>query len=347
MGTADNTAKPLLIAMLGKLGGPDGVAAVRRELDGGNADITRAAVKAFHGWPDPSPAEDLLKVVKTTGDAVCKTLAFRGYIRMANMAGATSARQADAMYGNALALATTSAEKQAVLGGLSEAHSLEALALVEGLLADAGARAEAELAAVRIAGNVRQADPDRARAVLKKVIAGTKNGRLAGEAKSVLAVIDQNRGFVVTWLISGPYTEGDAFNTAFAPEKEGVTAKWEPLGKGIGPRSVDLVKAVGGSNRAVYLKTGVYSPEAKSAKLEVGSDDGVKVWVNGKLAHAHSVIRSLRVGEDKVDARLEKGWNTILVKVCQGGGDWAAAVRVCEPGGGPLEGMRVSINEAR
>ena len=344
---ANSTTKLLLIATLGKLGGANGLAAVRRELNGGNADITRAAVKALYGWPDASPAEDLLKVMKTTEDPVCKTLAFRGYIRMANLVGATSSEQAGDMYGNALALATAPAEKKALLGGLSDAHSLKALALGEGLLADAGVRAEAELAAVRIAGNVRQADPDKARATLKKVVAGTKNSRLAGEAKSVLDAIDKNRGFVVTWLISGPYTEGDAFGTAFAPEKKGAAAKWEPLSKGVGPQSINLLEAVGGSNRAVYLKTGIYSPAGKSAKLEIGSDDGVKVWVNGKLAHAKNATRPLRLGEDKADARLEKGWNTLLVKVCQGGGDWATAIRICDPAGGALEGMRVSINEAR
>jgi len=345
--TADARTKLLLIATLGKLGGAKALEAVRQELDGGCEEVIRAAIKALHGWPDSSPAGDLLNVMKATKDPACKALAFRGYIRMANMVGAGSSRRADGMYGNALGLASTPAEKKAVLGGLSEAHSLEALALVEGLLTDGDVKAEAELAAVQIAGNVRQSGPERAREVLKKVIGGTKNNGLAERARSVMNAIDENRGFVVTWLISGPYTEGNPYETAFAPEKEGAAARWEPLSKGIGPQSIDLMKAVGGSNRAVYLKTGVYCPESKSVKLEMGSDDSIKIWVNGSQAHAKNATRPLRIGEDKAEAKLEKGWNTFLVKVCQGGGDWALSIRVCESGGGPLEGMRIDINEAR
>ncbi len=344
---ADGQTKPLLIATLGRLGGAKALAAVRQELGGGGEETTRAAVKALQTWPDPSPAPDLLKVIQTTKDPVCKTLAFRGYVSMANMTGTESAKQAADMYGNALKMASTAAEKKAVLGGLAEAHSIEALALASGLLADDGVKAEAELAVVQIAGNVRQADPEAARAALKKVLDDTKNSGLASKAKTLIEEMDKNRGFVVTWLISGPYTEGNPFETAFAPEKESTTAKWTPLVKGIGPQSVDLLQAIGGSNRAAYLKTGVYCPEGKSVNLQMGSDDGIKVWINGKQAHANNVIRGMTVGEDKVNTKLEKGWNTFLVKISQGGGDWAATLRVCEPNGAPLEGMRVDINQAR
>ena len=341
---ADSGTKPLLIATLGRLGGPKALAAVRRELGGGE-EITRASVKALQIWPDPSPAPDLLKVIRTTKDPVCKTLAFRGYVSMANMTGAESAEQAANMYGSALKMASTSAEKKAVLGGLAEAHSVEALALADGLLADNEVKAEAELAVVQIAGNVRQANPEAARASLKKVVDSTKNSALSGKAKAVIEEMDKNRGFVLTWLISGPYTEGNLFETAFAPEKKDATAKWKPLIKGIGPQSIDLLQAIGGSNRAVYLKTGIYCPETKSVQLQMGSDDGIKVWINGKPVHANNVVRGMSIGEDKAGAKLEKGWNTFLVKICQGSGDWALSLRVCEPEGSPLEGMRVDINK--
>ena len=115
--------------------------------------------------------------------------------------------------------------------------------------------------------------------------------------------------------------------------------------KGIGPQSIDLLQAIGGSNRAVYLKTGIYCPETKSVQLQMGSDDGIKVWINGKPVHANNVVRGMSIGEDKAGAKLEKGWNTFLVKICQGSGDWALSLRVCEPEGSPLEGMRVDINK--
>ncbi len=344
---ANNDTRPLLLNTLGRLGGTAALEAVRGQLDAKDTDVARAAVKALQGWPDPAPAPDLLKVIKTTEDPVCKTLAFRGYIRMANMAGDTTPQRRAGMYRQAVELASTPEEKKAVLGGLTEAHSVAALQLAEGLLDEKGVQAEAALAVVEIAANIRQADPERARAALKKAIESTDNAGVKKRARSIIDEMDKNRGFVVTWLISGPYTQGDAFKTAFAPEKKDAQAEWRPLNKGVGPKVIDLNKAVGGSNRAVYLKTGVYCPAGKKVTLEMGSDDGVQVWVNGKKVHAKNAARPLKVGEDTATAALDKGWNTFLVKISQGGGDWAFCMRVCEAGGGPLEGMRVDINKAR
>lgn len=344
---ADNDTKPLLLSTLGRLGGTAALDAVRGQLDAKNADVARAAVKALQGWPDPAPAPDLLKVIKTTGDPVCKTLAFRGYIRMANLSGNTTPEQRAGMYRQALDLASTPEEKKAVLGGLTAAHSAAALQLAEGLLDEKDVRAEAELAVVEIAANIRQADPERARAALKKAIETAQNAAVKKKAQSILNEMDKNRGFVVTWLFSGPYTQGDPFKTAFAPEKKDAEAEWRPLKKGVGPKVIDLSKAFGGSNRAVYLKTGVYCPAAGKVTLAMGSDDGIQVWVNGKKVHAKNAARPLKIGEDTAPAALDKGWNTFLVKISQGGGDWAFCMRVCEPGGGPLERMRVDINKVR
>jgi hypothetical protein len=41
--------------------------------------------------------------------------------------------------------------------------------------------------------------------------------------------------------------------------------------------------------------------------LELGSDDGVKVWLNQKLVHAKNVARALRPGSDKVNVALNAG----------------------------------------
>jgi hypothetical protein len=73
--------------------------------------------------------------------------------------------------------------------------------------------------------------------------------------------------------------------------------------------------------------------------MQIGSDDGVKVWVNGEIVHANNVSRGHKAGEDKVAVRLEKGWNIFLVKVTQGGGGWGFSARLVDDEGNALKNI--------
>ena len=91
--------------------------------------------------------------------------------------------------------------------------------------------------------------------------------------------------------------------------------------------------------------------------LEIGSDDGVKVWLNGELVHSNNVMRGVTTGEDKVKVNLKKQWNELLLKVTNGAGGWGASVRLTgltgaecgfgeylfEQGDGRLEGIREMV----
>jgi hypothetical protein len=79
---------------------------------------------------------------------------------------------------------------------------------------------------------------------------------------------------------------------------------------------------------------------ARPARLEIGSDDGVRVWLNGREVHGRNVMRGLTAGEDVVDVELVRGRNELLMKITQGGGDWRACCRVRGPDGFRLEGVR-------
>ncbi len=341
---ADAAAKVHLISVLGRLGGDRALAAVRGQLAAANADVATEAVRALHSWPDSAPAADLLNIIKTTKDRTRKVLAFRGYIRMANMPAERSAAETTRMYEQALKLATGVAEKKSVLSGLANARSPEALKLVEGLLGEKALKAEAQLACVQIAGNARDAAPDEARAALRKVIDSTRNDSLRRKAQGIINEMDKYRGYITSWLVSGPYTGGSAYDTAYPPEKKGAgDVQWQVLSKGIGAQVIDLKQAFGGDNRAVYMKTGVFSPAEKDVLMEMGSDDGIKLWINGKLTHANNANRPCKPAEDKAKAKLRKGWNALLVKISQNGGDWSFCIRICRPDGAALEGLRVNV----
>ena len=106
---------------------------------------------------------------------------------------------------------------------------------------------------------------------------------------------------------------------------------------------VNLKQATGGKeNCAAYLRTRIYVPKAQRLKLELGTDDGVKVWMNGEVVHAKNVARGVKPGEDKVHLKLEEGWNVLMLKVTQGSGDWGACARLRPLLGDKVEGLKIS-----
>jgi hypothetical protein len=108
--------------------------------------------------------------------------------------------------------------------------------------------------------------------------------------------------------------------------------------------SFDRVKDLKGDSRVVYLRTRVSLPAAQKVQMVMGSDDGIKVWLNGKVVHANDVIRPLGSASDKVAVDFKKGWNLLLVKVTQGGGDWAACVALRNEDGGELTGLKCAAD---
>ena len=74
-------------------------------------------------------------------------------------------------------------------------------------------------------------------------------------------------------------------------------------------------------NVLFYFATVVESASAQKATLQIGSDDGVQVWLNGRKVHDHKVTRALAAAQDKVEVDLQAGRNLLLLKVDQGNGD--------------------------
>lgn len=155
-----------------------------------------------------------------------------------------------------------------------------------------------------------------------------------------------SRRFIREWNIIGPFhaADMDDLQTVYPPEKEVAPAKTYK-GKGgveVGWREVradesgyvrlsDLVRP--NEQVLVYALVYVFSPDDREAPLLLGSDDGVRAWVNGEIVHTNPVTRAAAPDLDRVPARLKKGWNTVLLKVLQGAGGWGFYVRFADPGG--------------
>ena len=56
----------------------------------------------------------------------------------------------------------------------------------------------------------------------------------------------------------------------------------------------------------------------------------IKVWVNNKLVHQNNQERGHEQGQDIAEVNLEKGWNSILMKVTQGVGGWGASLAISD-----------------
>jgi pimeloyl-ACP methyl ester carboxylesterase len=79
-----------------------------------------------------------------------------------------------------------------------------------------------------------------------------------------------------------------------------------------------------------YAYTTISRKQAGKIYLSMGTDDGVKVWLNGKMVHRLAVLRALTFDEDGLVADVNAGENRLLLKIQQGKGGWGFVVRMLE-----------------
>ena len=109
---------------------------------------------------------------------------------------------------------------------------------------------------------------------------------------------------------------------------DGTAAKWRAH---VGERDeLDFRRVFSGQkveDVVAYAFTKIRRKVAGEGMLSLGSDDSVKVWLNGELVHDHRVGRGVQKDEDAVPVRFRAGDNAVLVKVENGGGGWGLVLR--------------------
>ncbi len=159
--------------------------------------------------------------------------------------------------------------------------------------------------------------------------------------RGIILVPEGLSPFPKEWNIVGPFdnSSDNGFYTIYPPEKElnfnveyqgkdGVTAKWKkvltdstgylPLHQYFSQKNYVLA----------YAQTYVYTPADTTGFILLGTDDGGKLWVNHQLVWAMNTHRSAVPDEDRLIVHLNKGWNSILVKVTQAQWDWGMFMRL-------------------
>ncbi|MCY2923868.1 MAG: hypothetical protein NT031_00235 [Planctomycetota bacterium] len=187
-------------------------------------------------------------------------------------------------------------------------------------------------------------------------VASAKGGAMTlgllqdADKQNYLFVVNRHFGYfkswINTWQIAGPYqVKGKSFqqlfDVPFAPENPKANVPWKMLAKPIVYPSgetadegmIDLAQVLGGEhpNSVAYMRTRVKSLKRQDVFLYTGSNDGLKVWLNGKMVHAVNGARGMQIDTDKIKVTLEAGWNTLLMKVTQANGPWSACARFVQP----------------
>ena len=75
---------------------------------------------------------------------------------------------------------------------------------------------------------------------------------------------------------------------------------------------------------ASYLYWEVDSPRQQSAQILLGSDDGARLWLNGQEVFRTEATRAAAPEQDRIAVTLQKGKNTLLLKVANGDGPHGA-----------------------
>ncbi len=84
------------------------------------------------------------------------------------------------------------------------------------------------------------------------------------------------------------------------------------------------------------------SPEARQVQFRTGSDDDLKVWLNGQLVLGKNIGRYAVKDQDIVPVSLKSGSNEILLKVCNRTGSWGFYMRITNEAGQPYKDLRIS-----
>ncbi len=167
------------------------------------------------------------------------------------------------------------------------------------------------------------------------------------------------------WWVLGPFGVpfDEALDRALPPEKDtdlkakykgmdGEEIAWRKVVREIAPGTnlldeffIDFDDVYGGRKYQCvsYALTYLHAPEATDATLALGTDDGVRVWLNGKQVHRFDGGRAYTSKEDRVPVKLRKGSNTLLLKISQGGGDSGFCVHVEDADGNPLTAVRAEL----
>ena len=83
-------------------------------------------------------------------------------------------------------------------------------------------------------------------------------------------------------------------------------------------------------NIAGYVVRTFTADKPRNIRIFTGSDDALRVWLNGDLIIEKLVLRSAAIDAESAEARLREGQNTIIAEVSQRTGGWGLYLRITD-----------------
>ena len=141
--------------------------------------------------------------------------------------------------------------------------------------------------------------------------------------------------FITDWWLIGPFdnTNRKGIEKVYPPEIEFIAEKsysgrenqkisWQKYDEN-NNEYISLAKLFKPLDDGVVYARRIFNLKNEAnIKIGLGTNDGVKMWVNGKLVHKNVVGRAAVPNEDIVSVTFNKGENVVLLKIDQLGGGW-------------------------
>ncbi len=161
-------------------------------------------------------------------------------------------------------------------------------------------------------------------------------------------------GYVRKWMVIGPFDndQNSGFDTPYGPETDpfDLHMKYKGKQKEVSWKKVKYFSFDGRVSLSAlmdpsrwttaYLTTWIHSDKDRSVAFRLAAFRGVKLWLNKRLLLADDKARIAALDQYAVGARLKKGWNHLLVKVCQRKGPWQLGLRVTDLDGEVARNLR-------
>jgi hypothetical protein len=156
------------------------------------------------------------------------------------------------------------------------------------------------------------------------------------------SILELTSTFIKSWQFAPAaqaWEKTDAFKSLADGELAKITAsiKAQPVVESksnfinMGDRYPDAGQAVGWAGRTIHVD------KAQKLHIFTGSDDALRVWVNGKLVTEALKLREARPDAESAEISLDKGDNQVVVEVSQAGGNWGFFFRIEDANKKPMK----------
>lgn len=164
--------------------------------------------------------------------------------------------------------------------------------------------------------------------LLMKIVNNTKTSGFYFAAE---ATFDHTLPSLGTWRHIGPFSGSDfnaVFDEIYPPERGVALDQTYEDGNVTWTEQPDWADGIAHNDKfkddksAQYLFREVHAEKPTVLQLSLGSDDGIKLWVNGRIALNKKVGRNIAAaGQERATIQLAPGRNEILMKIVNNGGD--------------------------